>query len=342
MSYSRKRTLLISTVLLLFAVLLYACGQPAPEPTPEPPRPTAVITPTSPPSPSPTDPAEPPAPALEIPFETQWAASGHAQAESESFTHWNEEDPAEIPVTCAKCHSSYGFHDYVGADGSAFGEVNAPAEVGTVITCVTCHNDATVNLNRVIFPSGIELTGLGNEAICMTCHQGTASMAQVDAAIERAGVTDEDTVTADLGFTNIHYYAAAVTRYGTVVKGGYEYAGKTYDALFDHVQGVSTCTECHDSHSLEVKAELCTQCHIGATTVEAMRDIRTLASVVDYDGDGDVQEGVYYEIEGLRNMLYAAIQAYAQDVSQTPIVYDSHAYPYFFIDTNADGQVSTG
>jgi len=35
--------------------------------------------------------------------------------------------------------------------------------------------------------------------------------------------TDEDAVASELGFTNIHYYAAAVSRFGTLVKGGYEY-----------------------------------------------------------------------------------------------------------------------
>ena len=41
---------------------------------------------------------------------------------------------------------------------------------------------------------------------------------------------DMDAVSEDLGFTNIHYFAAAATLYGTLAKGGYEYEGKTYDA----------------------------------------------------------------------------------------------------------------
>ena len=52
-------------------------------------------------------------------------------------------------------------------------------------------------------------------------------------------------------------------------------------------------------------------------------------SLVDYDGDGDMEEGVYYEIEGLQEMLYEAMQAYGAEVAGTPIVYDSHTYPYF-------------
>jgi hypothetical protein len=36
--------------------------------------------------------------------------------------------------------------------------------------------------------------------------------------------------------------------------------------------------------------------------------------------------------------LYAAMQAYAADVIGTPIVYESHTYPYFFTDTDGDGE----
>ena len=38
-------------------------------------------------------------------------------------------------------------------------------------------------------------------------------------------------------------------------------------------------------------------------------------SLVDYDGDGDMEEGIYYEIEGLQEMLYEAMQAYGAEVA---------------------------
>ncbi len=156
--------------------------------------------------------------------------------------------------------------------------------------------------------------------------------------IEEAGLEDMDTVSEDLGFTNIHYFAAAATKYGTVAKGGYQYEGKTYDAKFDHVEGYDTCVDCHSPHTLELKVEACAACHSESDP----KDIRMAGSLVDYDGDGDMEEGIYYEIEGLQEMLYEAMQAYAAEVAGAPIVYDSHAYPYFFIDTNADGAVDEG
>lgn len=329
MKQPSKIVLYILGVLILMAVLVGCQSQ---TPTATAGEPTAV------PQTCPTPEACPPDLSGEIPFWQKWQASGHANAEAAAFTHWNTEEPPEIPATCAKCHSSQGFLDYVGADDSEAFKVDANAPVGTVITCNTCHNEATLALDTVKFPSGAELTGLGREAICMTCHQGAASKVQVDEAIQKAGATDEDQVVGELGFINVHYYAAAISRYGSQVKGGYEYEGKRYDVLFEHVAGMQTCTDCHDSHSLEVKVDTCSTCHEGATSVESLRDIRMASSQVDYDGDGNVEEGIYYEVDGLRQMLYQAIQAYASEVAGTPIVYSAEAYPYFFIDTNKNGQ----
>lgn len=280
-----------------------------------------------------------------IPFEEQWASSAHADVSAEAFTHWDEDDPAEVPESCAKCHSTPGFLDFLGEDGSEFGVVNAPAPIGTVVECAACHNDTTIHMDSVTFPSGLEVTGLGDEARCIQCHQGRHSTISVNQSIIDAGLDPEadlDTVSEDLGFSNIHYYAAAATQFGTMAKGGYEYDGKAYDSKFDHVEGYNTCDSCHNSHTLEVQLEDCVQCHEGLESSDDLLNIRMAGSLVDYNGNGDIEEGIYDEIEGLRATLYTAIQAYATEVSGTPLVYDSHSYPYFFIDTDGDGEVSEG
>jgi len=74
-------------------------------------------------------------------------------------------------------------------------------------------------------------TDLGDESRCMECHQGRESTISVTEAISQAGVTDDDAVSEDLGFRNIHYFAAAATKYGTLAKGGFEYDGKTYSVI---------------------------------------------------------------------------------------------------------------
>ena len=67
----------------------------------------------------------------------------------------------------------------------------------------------------------------------------------------------------------------------------------------------NTCTGCHNPHTLEIKVEQCTICHDDVSSVDDMKNIRMVSSSKDYDGDGDANEGMYYEIEGLQNALYA-------------------------------------
>jgi hypothetical protein len=332
-----KRLALLVTALLALALLATACAQQEPATTecptaepcpdcpdcPECPAVEAQACPTA--EPCPECPACPECPStVAAPFEDLWASSGHADAEAEAFVHWDAE--GEIPASCANCHSSTGFQDFVGADGSAKFVTDANHPIGTTINCVACHNQATLTLDTVIFPSGAEITGLGPEAVCMQCHQGRASTDTLNAAVEG---TDPDTVNPDLGFVNIHYFAAAATQYAGQARGGYQYEGKVYDARFAHVDGYDTCVGCHNSHSLELKLDECQACHTDVTTVEDLKNVRMAGSLVDYDGDGNMEEGIYYEIAGLQEILLGAIQAYAADTAGTPITYDASAYPYF-------------
>ncbi|GAB4478859.1 MAG: hypothetical protein Kow00124_23730 [Anaerolineae bacterium] len=330
-----RKVALIAGSLGLILLLLAACATPAEETTAP-----AVECPE--PEPCPACP-ECPAEGVEAPFEALWAASPHADAEAEAFRHWDEEDPAEVPVECAKCHSTPGYVDFVGADGTAFGSVENAAPIGTVITCEACHNEGTTSMTSVVFPSGVEITGLGAAARCMQCHQGRASGASVDQAIADLGLTEDlDTASADLRFINIHYYAAAASLFGSEVHAGYEYAGNSYQIRFAHVDGYTTCTDCHNPHTTEVKVEECAMCHTGVASVEDVRNIRMQGSLADYDGDGDATEPISAEIAGLQEKLYQAMQAYAAEVAGTPILYDAHSYPYFFVDTNGNGAADEG
>ncbi len=335
----KNKYLWVGALFLILGLAMVACS-PAPAPIVEAtPCPTAPPCPDCPPPPEPVPCPEPVV--KDVPFQDMWANSPHADAEAEAFVHWNEDDPAEVPASCAQCHSTPGYLDYVGADGSAVGSVEANAPIGTVVECVACHNAETVTMTSVTFPSGAEITGLGAEARCMVCHQGRASKVQVDSALDELGIMEDlDTVTAGLGFINIHYFAAAATLYGTETQGGYQYDGKSYDAKNDHVAGYDTCIGCHDSHTLELKVEECQVCHLEVASVEDLSDIRMAGSLVDYDGDGDTSEGIAAELEGLQGMLLQAIQAYGSEVAGAAITYDKVAYPYFFIDTNEDGQTS--
>ncbi|MFO7567111.1 MAG: Ig-like domain-containing protein [Enhygromyxa sp.] len=261
------------------------------------------------------------------PYYDRWRSSGHADAGSAAFTRWDED--GEIPSNCARCHSRDGFRDYIGDDQSEVGVVNHPAPTGTVVDCQTCHNDAASALDWVEFPSGVSLTGLGSEARCMTCHQGRASGDDIEQSIAEAGVGDDE-ISADLKFSNVHYYPAGATLYAGIARGGYQYEDQLYDRRLRHVPGFETCVGCHDPHSTRVQWDACAECHPGVEDKVGARDIRMIASLkVDYDGDGDTSEGIAYEIVGLHEKLYRAIQLYAAEVVGQPLCYRD-ARPYWY------------
>ena len=333
-----KKYLFIGLLLIGLALAVAACSStatPCPEcaACPEAPAcPEALACPEAPACPTPV--------VETVPFEEEWANSPHSDDTAEAFRHWDEDDPQEVPTTCAQCHTPTGYMDYLGADGSAAGVVDAAQPVSNGITCDACHNDAAVTLSEVTFPSGAVVSDLGPEARCMVCHQGRASGSSIDSAIATNVLTDTlDTVSTELRFTNIHYFAAAATLYGTEVKGGYEYAGNTYDGKFQHVDGVDTCVSCHDQHTLELRIEKCQECHTNVSSREDLANIRMNGSEKDYNGNGDVTEGISAEISGLQGFLMTGLQAYAKQVAGAPIAYDPATYPYFFNDTNDNGVV---
>ena len=90
--------------------------------------------------------------ATQIPYYNAWTMSAHADATALAFNNWNQD--GQVPTTCARCHSSEGFVDYIGGDGSAAGVVDKPAPTKSVIRCVTCHNPAADALSSVTFPVG--------------------------------------------------------------------------------------------------------------------------------------------------------------------------------------------
>ncbi len=341
----KRKFLLLGAALAAIGLIVAACSSPAPEPV-EVTREvvvTSVVEVTA----VPTGP--------EVPYEELWAGSAHNAVDTEPFRHWDGDSPAEVPTSCAKCHSTAGYRDYLGADGSEALKVDAavPAADAQGIQCVACHNPVTTfQLTSVQFPgkddegNTITITGLGDAARCMVCHQGRESKASVDAFIAQFGEeVDPDAVPAPvknaqgnevkLGFRNIHYFAAAATLYGGMVRGGYQYDGMSYDYKNTHVAGYDSCVGCHDPHTLKVKVDECAACHEGVASVEDLKNVRMVSSNPDYDGDGDVEEGMYYEIQGLQDTLLAEIQKYATGTAGADITYDAATYPYFL---GADGK----
>ncbi len=273
MKHWSKLAVALAVFALLLGVFAVAYAEPGAAPTNQ----TATPTPKPPPTVNTDSPV--------VPFLEVWQKSGHADKMAEAFRHWDQEKTSEVPTSCAKCHSSGGFQDFLGADGSKAGAVDKPAANNTVVDCIACHNTAAAQHDAVTFPSGVTLTGLGYEARCMECHQGRESTVsvnnQITGTFKLDPVKDLDTVvkpmvetkdgkavTTTFGFRNVHYFAAAATQYGTLVKGGYEYDGESYDGKFQHPAPFNTCVGCHDQHAPELNIEQCGTCHQGVKTVE--------------------------------------------------------------------------
>ncbi len=264
---------------------------------------------------------------------TKWAESGHADRESESFVHWVEDDPPEIPEACAKCHSMDGYVDFVGADGSPAGQVDSAVLGVSILSCRTCHNDPAHQMTEVTFPSDIVVEEGTAAANCMQCHQGRQSTPDVDETL--AGL-EPDAVSEDLGFINVHYAIAAATLLGGDAQVGYQYSDASYVGRFEHTEDYDTCIECHDPHTTFRDPDQCSPCHTNVVDEADLREIRD--SEVDYDGDGDVEEPILNEVTTFHEELYVAIQAYAEDVIGEPIVYED-SFPYFFHDPDG-GEVT--
>ena len=262
----------------------------------------------------------------------KWTESGHADSDSFAFHYWDEYDPPEIPGFCAKCHSTYGYLDYLGEDGSPAYVVDSAVPIGSVITCQVCHNPSAHEKDLTLFPSGAEIEGRGMSSNCAECHQGYNAGDDVAAAITSL---PEDEVNDDLEFISAHYKVDGALRFGDDVKIGYQYPGKVYAGFFQHVSKYQNCTDCHDPHSLQVTPSDCAACHSVVTDYSNLHDIRE-AGRPDYDGDGNTTEGIHYEIVTLHELLHEAIQVYSLDIIGEPVVY-AFRYPYWVVDTNGNG-----
>jgi hypothetical protein len=257
-----------------------------------------------------------------------WFRSGHANAASEAFRHWDEDE--EIRPACASCHSGEGFRAFHGLDGSEAGVVEGPIDVGGVVDCGTCHNAGLAKVEEVRFPSGLMHPVQGVEAACMTCHQGRTAGVNVETAI--SGM-DLDSANAELRFVNPHYATAAASWLGGYGGAGYQYEGRDYSGRFFHARPVSTCNSCHEPHTLEVEFEPCLTCHQANTP----QDIRI--SRQSYSGTGDTSVGIRADIQANADLLLDMIKSYARDVAAAPMVYDGTRYPYFFLDANGDATI---
>jgi hypothetical protein len=174
----------------------------------------------------------------------------------------------EVPQSCAKCHSTPGYIDFLGADGSEPGVVDAAAPIGSVVSArpATIRGDVP---RHGCFPSGMRRSPTSNpKRAVWNATRDAPRRFRWTPPLPMLGWRGSGRRQRRACFINIHYYAAAATQYGTHVKGGYEYDGKSYDGRFAHVEPFDTCISCHNPHTLEVQFDECTACHAGLNSAE--------------------------------------------------------------------------
>lgn len=272
-----------------------------------------------------------------IPGYEAWLNSPHAAIETHPFTHWDGTEDKMVPQKCAGCHSTTGHLDYLGADGSEPYVTDAKAPQREGIQCVACHNSEIGNITEITYPSGLSVERFESDARCMDCHQGRTSGNAVKKMIATAGVED-DTSHKDLKFLNIHYSAAAATRFGSEAGGGFEYEGQDYNGFHYHDDYATQCNDCHSPHSTAVKVDLCADCHEDNGAKDQWAFIRADETVGDFDGNG-TEDGIKTEIESMRGILYQAIQDYSIEVMNKPVAYIAQPFPYFYTDLNNNGVI---
>jgi hypothetical protein len=257
-----------------------------------------------------------------------WSLSGHADYASVSFTNWDED--GQIPPTCAKCHSTTGFHNFLGIDGSTVGEVDNPIPIGTTVMCSACHNPEVHAMTTVPYPGGFEVQPRRNEASCLNCHQGRATGLRIEQAIDGLELDESN---EELSFVSVHYGIAALAKMGSETHGAYQYEGQTYQGYYVHVREFETCETCHDPHDANIRVENCTPCHFNVATYGDIRLIRE--DDTDWAGDGIIG-GVDADIQVMHNQLLQLIYEYASEVVEEPILYNFDQFPYWFQGTQDD------
>ena len=263
----------------------------------------------------------------------------------------------EVEGECARCHSAEGLPVYLTSGDNFYAQ-----DLSDGLACETCHSESRRHkrfvVEAVFFPAGGRFSIDPDSNLCLNCHQGRANSTDLEKLLQ--GLS-QDEVNERLSIPDIHGYPAALTLFGDLAGGAFQYPGKRYAGRNYHVKEFDGCVDCHGGHALEIDEEQCATCHghrasdertkpqhhpsamgcrdcHGMVEVGEIRGHKDYLPLVDYDGDGNRREGLSQEVATMQAALYRAIQTYAGAQIGSPLVFDPRHYPYYFVDLDGDGQ----
>ena len=172
MKHWSKLALALAVFALLLGVFAVAYAEQGAAPSAQ----TATATPAPTAAAPKVDTSAPTIPGLKA-----WQGSPHADAASEAFRHWDQEDPQAVPVACAKCHSSAGYQDFLAKHREKYGEAPlAPFHAhaydaynliadGVEKAAVQCSNGSTVIPRTALRDAMISTSGMVGLTGSLTC-----------------------------------------------------------------------------------------------------------------------------------------------------------------------------
>ena len=265
---------------------------------------------------------------------SQNCASCHVSSRTTFWTDWETSAHGSMSPrggyggSCSVCHTGNGFIEFAdtGSTGNAYDDT-AMLVVG--VNCVTCHdshsadNPHQLRLATASTPGGTAITEGGDGILCMNCHNGRRTPAEV---------TDHITL-------GDRYFGPHGGPQGAVLSQDpdmyIDMAGGDFNfTQSGHLTIEDSCVTCHmqdhgppnaaglpsvTSHAFEVDVEACASCHGDIT------DFDDVMAKNDYDGDTMI-EGVQSEVAGLLTHLEDALYATGLDTTGFGDVFEVAGY----------------
>lgn len=269
-----------------------------------------------------------------------WARSGHGRT---GAPPWNEYDFKSRTGECNRCHTTTGFIKYITTgDSTAWG--SASDKTKEMLGCNACHIDysyvlRSANQVTALYSGGAATyPNIGTSNLCLNCHVGRESGASVVAMKNYTGVT----------FINSHYLTAGGIVFGEI---GYEYTGRGYsDPAFYRHRYIGT-NDSRGNSAVEITKGPCVGCHLANKTQSGEKHTFkpyivtgvSLSPTCTTSGcHGATTDRTLLEVTW-QPRYQAALASLSYFLANNPYrkLHFSSSNPYFFIDSDNDGVLST-